>query len=371
MPLSNFDLYRPITMTYPDDDYLFEDSPVFYHETSLRHRTATAVWKNLSFINSQEVFRWEKVFCETLTVTLEILKKQTTKVQDNAAAHQGHLERVSQIDNKGVVLWTDHEWPVSYFIEEMKSRYTEQFGQPRYLITDEGLMRFLGTRETIRSMSAIEYKVADEQRLLGNNGELTYKASLGFTSKPMIQDVRRFTPLICNYSPFEWYKATVGQEFVFKPALWDPHHQYAEIETTTTYTLEPRVPWLTWCHIRKAFVGVPPQKMILPFEVGDSVVVSNYIENTEDENLNLTVVAFSFLTLPQGVQYERTIKASTRIHIQPSRQAIQAEATRYWDTSNVAQMCSKEQKVSPGIGQPGGSCSKEATARELGTQSDL
>ena len=146
-------------MTYPDDDYLFEDSPVFYHETSLKHRTATAVWKNLSFINSQEVFRWEKVFCETLTMTLEILKKQITKAQENVSTHQGHLERVGQTDNETDVLWTDHEWPVSYFIEEMKNRYTEQFGLPQYLITDEGLMRFLRTRETIRSMSAIKHQV--------------------------------------------------------------------------------------------------------------------------------------------------------------------------------------------------------------------
>ncbi|KAF8442619.1 hypothetical protein BGX38DRAFT_1331675 [Terfezia claveryi] len=369
MPLSNFDLYRPITMTYPDDDYLFEDSPVFYHESSLKHRTATAVWKNLSFINSQEVFRWERIFCETLTMTLEILKKQTTKFQEIVTTHRGNSERVAQTDNGA--LWTDHEWPVSYFIEEMKNRYTKQFGLPRYLITDEGLMRFLRTRETIRSMSSNKYQVTDEQRLLGKNNEVTYQASLGFTSKPMIQDVRRFTPLICNCSPYEWYKATVGEEFVFKPTLWDPHHPYMEIETTTTYTLEPKLPWLTWSHTRKAFVGVPPRKMISPFKVEEDVMMSRYVENTEDEDLDLTVVAFSFLTLPQGVQFERTIKASTTIHIQPSRQAIQVEAPRYRDTSNVALMSSERQGISPGIDQPGARDSKKTAARELGTQSDL
>ncbi|KAF8425581.1 hypothetical protein EV426DRAFT_52234 [Tirmania nivea] len=371
MPLSNFDLYRPITMTYPDDDYLFEDSPVFYHETSLKHRSGTAVWKNLSFINSQEVFRWERVFCETLTMTLEILKKQTAKAQENVATRLGPPERVSQTDSGTAVLWTDHEWPVSYFIEEMKNRYIKQFGLPRYLITDEGLMRFLRTRETIRSMSAIKYQVTDEQRLLGKNDEVTYQASLGFTSKPMIQDVRRFTPLICNCSPYEWYKATAGEEFVFRPTLWDPHHPYAEIETTTTYTLEPKVPWLTWNHTRKAFVGVPPRKMIPPFEEVDDVMMSSYVESTEDEDLDLTVVAFSFLTLPQRVQYERTIKASATIHIQPSRQAIQAEAVRYRDTSNIAQLRSDEQKISPGVDTLDGRDSKEIAASELGTQSGL
>ena len=358
-------------MTYPDDDYLFENSPVFYHKTSLKHRTATSVWKNLSFIDSQEVFRWERVFCETLTMTLEILKKQTAKAQENVAARRGRLGRVSQTDNETELLWTDHEWPVSYFIEEMKNRYADQFGLPRYLTTDEGLIRFLRTRETIRSMSVIKYQVTDEQRLLGRNDELTYQASLGFTSKPMIQDVRRFTPLICNCSPYEWYKATAGEEFEFKPTLWDPHHPYVEIETTTTYTLEPKVSWLTWNHSRKAFIGVPPRKMIPLFEAEEDVMMRSHVENMEDEDLDLTVVAFSFLTLPQGVQYERTIKASTTIHIQPSRQVIKAEVAGYRETSNVAQMRSKEQKIPPEIDQPSGKDRKEAVVSELGAQSNL
>lgn len=340
-------------MTYPDEDYLLASSPVFYHEWSLKHKTATVIWKDLSFKDSQEIYRWDKVFCETLTMTLKYLK-ETEKGKECTSLTGLPSTEANKTNHNPKIFWVNYEWPRSYFLEQMKDHYIKEYGQPQYLVNHKQLLQFLNTRDTICSMSATAFQATSDKRLLSRNGEPTLQASVGFTSTREKLDIRRFTPLICICANFDWYIATAGDEFVLTPTLWDPHLPYCDIEATTTYTLEPKVNWLNWKHDRKAFVGIPPRKIIRAFVSEEDATMGPYSEATDDQDLELTLVAFSFLTLPQGVQYERTIKASVTIHIQPSRQAIQQEAIlkRYLRTQNVdRQTCPKSHNISDFIGE--------------------
>ena len=292
LPLSNYDLYLPSIMTYPDDSYHTDDSPVFRHGSSLPNKEMIVIWRHLSIRHSEELFRWDKIFVESLSTTLNCLKQEFTK-QKNV-----HFDQEPQASG-GIELWKNFHWPRTFFIEHLRHRYTQEYGPPQYLVNEYHITQFLNTRDTLCSMST-ETKLEVNQ-LFGFDGQTAYRASIGFGSSVNMIDVRRFTPQIVVCSDIETYIATIGEEFVFAPTLWDPHHRYSEIEATTTYTLHPPVVWLKWDQNRKAFVGVPP--LILE------------PRSTEGNELHLTVVAFSFLGLPKGVQYERTVKASVVVHL--------------------------------------------------------
>lgn len=292
LPLSNYDLYLPSIMTYPDDSYHTDDSPVFRHGSSLPNKEIIVIWRHLSIRHSEELFRWDKIFVESLSTTLNCLKQEFTK-QNNV--HSGQEPQV----NGGIELWKNFHWPRTFFIEHLRHRYTQEYGPPQYLVDEYHIIQFLNTRDTLCSMST--ETMLEANQLFGFDGQKAYRASIGFGSSENMIDVRRFIPQIVVCSDIETYIATIGEEFVFDPTLWDPHHRYSEIEATTTYTLHPPVVWLKWDQTRKAFVGVPP--LILEQR------------STEGKELHLTVVAFSFLGLPEGVQYERTVKASVVVHL--------------------------------------------------------
>lgn len=294
LPLSNYDLYLPSIMTYPDDNYHTNDSPVFRHDSSLPNKEIIIVWRHLSCRHAEELFRWDKIFVETLCTTLNCLKHEFTK------QNELHFNQKPQA-NGGVELWKNFHWPRTFFIEHLRHRYAQEYGPPQYLVNDHHIIQFLNTRDTLCSMpTETKPKV---NRLFGFDGQTAYRASIGFGSSENMVDVRRFMPQIVVCLDSEVYVATIGEEFVFTPTLWDPHHLYSEIEATTTYTLHPPVSWLKWSQTKKAFVGVPP----LMLDQRD----------TEEKELHITVVAFSFLGLPEGVQYERTVKASVIVHLHP------------------------------------------------------
>ncbi|KAI5799173.1 hypothetical protein DFH27DRAFT_559877 [Peziza echinospora] len=295
---SYFDIYRPYMMVYPDMDFPSSGSPVFRIHSAVNHREITTIWRNLSIRNSEEIHHWYKVYKEVLEATVNFLQRLCSRSKENAG-----LWETGQ-------MWHDVFFPRRYFIEHMKQCYREEFGEPYYLTTDAFLIQFVNTLDTMCSMSTQEVG-GNFARILDQTESEGCQASIGSGSTPETLHIRRYTAQIIV--PYNCTAAEIGRPYELTPSLWDPHHNYTEIEAMTSYILDPPVPWLQWDSGKKAFVGTVPQVMQAFGQTNLDMYVD--VQNNAPYCLDISIQACNFLLLPQAVQYERTIKGHMRLYI--------------------------------------------------------
>lgn len=270
-------------------------SPVVRVNSSAVHSNFSVIWRKIEIAFAQEIWQWGNTFDKILDHTLFKLSALSRKQE--------------YITTKSHAVWRIHRYNLKTLVKILRFLYFRQYGNPVWATTEEDVIQFLNTIDTccsreVREDAEDDYGVKEDAQV-----ERSVEVSMKFGADDA--QVRRYMRQIV-IDPSHIY-ATAGEEFGIKLTIWDPHQTFEQLKGTTTFALDPEIPWLKYNAKTHTFSGQVPE------DLGDHITSES--GRLTHYKLELGFIAKITDTLPKGPERETTIRAKVNIWVQNDGQS--------------------------------------------------
>jgi hypothetical protein len=239
------------------------------------------IWEKLDIALAQEIWQWGNVF---------------EQVRDRTLFKLSAISRNRDyMTTKSHEIWKTFRYKLQELVKAMCALYTKQFGKPLWATSDTHIIQFLYTCDTCFSREN-----TDDNQVIKDDNQIEKYVEVAMKFGPDNAQVRRYMRQII-IDPCHIY-ATAGEDFELHLSLWDPHRTFDELKSTTTFELQPKIPWLHYNAKSHSLIGRVP-------------VTIGVVGGSSHYQLELGLIAHVVDILPKGVERKITIQAKVNIWV--------------------------------------------------------